>query len=249
MTGRQNEAASHDSPVPGRAGEATLAVSSSTGIMTVGVGFGSALVAEMVIEAERRHAEELGPALERVTTEAGIGLGDLERLVVDVGPGRFTGLRVGLATVRALSFALDVPVVGLTSLEILAAAGSATGIDSSTPVTAVVDARRREVFQQTFVDGEPDGEAVVGSADELAAQAKGLVVGDGVDRYPDPYRDRSRVEPDLRVVTGLVPTVAAMLALAQHRKPVIGTEVNPFYLRDPDVNPNVTLRPRAGVDG
>ena len=79
-----------------------------------------------------------------VLSAAGWEIGDVEKFAVDVGPGRFTGLRVGLATVRALAFANDAPVVGVTSLEILAA-------EHGGSVVVVVDARRQEVFQQLVV--------------------------------------------------------------------------------------------------
>lgn len=220
----------------------SLAVTSSTSIVGVAVGrhsdghLGDVVAAE--VETDRRHAEELTPLLERIVAEAGVALADVDRLIVDVGPGRFTGLRVGLATVRTLALALDTPVVGLTSLEILAWA------EPTRPVVAVVDARRAEVFQQRFdACGGPAGPASVGPPAELAPAASGAtVVGDGADRYADLYR---ATDLGTTVVPGRSPSAAEMLAAAADRTPVPGTDVAPVYLRDPDVKVNVKTRHTA----
>ena len=229
----------------------TLAVTSSTGVMSVALGRGAQDAIEIVVPTDRRHAEEMGPRIQELLDTGGVRLADVERLAVDIGPGRFTGLRVGLATVRALAFALDVPVVGLTSLAVLAAgagsamtgAGSAGSEGAVGPITAVVDARRAEVFQQTFVDGGPVGDAVVDTPEVLAADAAGLVVGDGADRYADQYR----AVPGLTVVLGGNPSAATMLALAGDTPGQPGTEIKPLYLRDPDAKPNIKTRPVEGA--
>lgn len=185
---------------------------------------------------DRRHAEELTPLIHEVLGERDLTVRDLDILVVDVGPGRFTGLRVGLATVRALAFATGLPVVGLTSLEILAGAHSETD-----NVTAVVDARRGEVFQQVFTSAETGTGPTVGSAEDLAPNAAGLIVGDGVDLYNEVYAGRT----ELTIQAGCNPDPRVMLAMAADREPSTGDTVAPLYLRDPDVNPNVKTRPVA----
>lgn len=220
----------------------TLAVTSSTGVMSLAVGRDAAGAVSVVVPTERRHAEELSPQLQAILAEAGHTLADLERLAVDVGPGRFTGLRVGVATVRALAFALEVPVVGLSSLAILAA-GQIRSTAGSDPVTAVIDARRAEVFQRTFVGDRPTGPARVGPPSTLAVEAQGTVVGDGADRYREDYDAIGT----LTVVEGGNPHAATMLDLAGTDPGVPGTQVVPDYLRDPDAKPNIRTRP--GVDG
>ncbi|MDH4280614.1 MAG: tRNA (adenosine(37)-N6)-threonylcarbamoyltransferase complex dimerization subunit type 1 TsaB, partial [Acidimicrobiia bacterium] len=170
-----------------------LALSSSTGVMSAAVGpIGAAdPLAAVTLPTDRRHAEEISPLIQKLLADSGVTLGDLDVLIVDRGPGRFTGLRVGLATIKTLAFALAVPVVGLTSLEILAAVAQRRSIDDDaearsaptaiTAITAVIDARRNEVFQQRFgIDLAPVGEPSVGPAAELAARAEGIVVGDGL---------------------------------------------------------------------
>lgn len=210
----------------------TLAVTSSTSVVGVAIGPAgaddqAAVVADQ-IETDRRHAEELTPMIGAVLRRAGVSIGDLELLAVDVGPGRFTGLRVGLATVKTLALALGVPVVGLTSLEILAAA------EVERPLVAVIDARRSEVFQQRF--DPAGGPAVVGPPEELASDVEGAaaVVGDGADRYAELYG--AEVRP------GRVPSAAVMIRLATQRPSGPGAAIEPRYLRDPDVNVNVKTR-------
>ncbi|MEL6986175.1 MAG: tRNA (adenosine(37)-N6)-threonylcarbamoyltransferase complex dimerization subunit type 1 TsaB [Actinomycetota bacterium] len=230
-----------------------LAVTSSTGVMSLAVGrVGPDATGEPVaieLATERRHAEELGPQMVQLLERAGLTMSDLTWLAVDVGPGRFTGLRVGLATIRGLAFALDIPVVGLTSLEILAA-GAGAGPPADTvdagaagPVTAVIDARRKEVFQQVFVDGEPAGPPSVGLPEDLATAAQGTVLGDGLDRYPEPYQDRG--DAGLRLLPGHNPRAADLLTLGAGRTPRPGVEVGPLYLRDPDAKANIRTRPQA----
>lgn len=218
----------------------TLAVTSSTGVMGVAVGrVGSQAVehmADIEITTDRRHAEEISPRLAELLDRAGTTLAEIERLVIDIGPGRFTGLRVGLATVRALGFALQRPVIGLTSLSVLAA-GSET--KEHGVVTAVIDARRNEVFQQSFDRGVPLGEAIVGSPENLAGKAVGLVVGDGLDRYLECYEAASTGSP----VTGCNPQAAVMLDVSRGMIGKPGTEIEPLYLRDPDAKPNIKTRP------
>jgi len=234
-----------------------LAVTSSTGVMSLAAGRlgvdGGPLDAMETIEVatERRHAEELGPQLVTLLDRAGLSMAELEWLAVDVGPGRFTGLRVGLASVRGLAFALGIPVVGITSLEILAAGADAgpAGADAAGPgpVTAVIDARRQEVFQQVFVDGEAAGPARVGPPEALVAEARGTVLGDGFDRYADIYRGAGAAA-ELITVADRNPMAADLLQLATRRTARPGPEVAPVYLRDPDAKATIRTRPQ-GVAG
>lgn len=229
-------------------GRLTLAVTSSTGVMGLAVGRVSdghvGHLGEVVVVTDRRHAEEISPRLQMLLADAGVALRDIDLLAIDVGPGRFTGLRVGLATVRALAFSLDRPVIGLSSLTVLAA-GTASEVSNGAgdTVTAVIDARRNEVFQQTFTGGSASGPAVVGGAETLAAQARGVVVGDGLDRYLDHYR-AAAARTGAIPVTEQNPRAATMLELCRGVDGEPGTSIQPLYLRDPDANPNIKTRPQ-----
>ncbi len=207
-----------------------LAITSSTAVVGVAVADGGTVVGFEEITTDRRHAEELAPMVQRVLAAAGLSLHDLDTLAVDVGPGRFTGLRVGLATVRSLAFALDLPVVGVTSLEILAAGQTAR------PLTAVIDARRAEVFQQTFMVDGSASDAIVGPAEDLAAfvDVDHVVVGDGGDRYHELY--------GARLVADQAPSASVLARLATEREAKPGRTIEPMYLREPDVQINIKTR-------
>ncbi len=215
---------------------------------------GAAIVRDDDGEAERTHvggrahAEHLAPAIEEVCALSGCQVHDIDQIAVDIGPGLFTGLRVGVATAKALAHALGTGVLGVGSLDILAAAVSDRGDgEPAGPVVAVVDARRGEVFAAAYQFGRPpDGPAVAGRGPvdpamvrqdhpepmtppaleawlvELAEDgARVTVVGDGAVRY----RDRLSAHGWLDL--GLADELSAPPPLAQahlaHRRLVGGT--------------------------
>lgn len=207
-----------------------LGITSSTASVGVSVARDRTILATNHVLTDRRHAEEITPLLAKTTSMAGVDLADVNLVAVDVGPGRFTGLRVGVATARALALGLSVPVVGVSSLRLLA-----FGV-SDRPVAAVIDARRNEVFQQIFT---ADGESApsVGPPTEMAKLVPrgAVVVGDGADRYADSYRTG--------VVPNEIPSAATLVTLAADLPPQPGAEIAPLYLRDPDVQVNIKTRP------
>ena len=211
-----------------------LAVTSSTAVVGVAAATDAdgdiRVVVAKQITTDRRHAEELTPMVGAVLADAGWTATDVDVFAVDIGPGRFTGLRVGLATVRALALAVGAPVVGVSSLELLAA-------DHSGAVTAVVDARRSEVFQQRFIDGQAVDRAGVGLAVDMVGRIVDgdAVVGDGADRYVAVYGKA-------RHVAGREPQAATLAGLAFGRLAVPGPQVEPLYLRDADVQINIKTR-------
>lgn len=211
-----------------------LAVTSSTAVVGVAAASDASGAVEVVaaeqVTTDRRHAEELTPMIAAVLSSADWNMAEVDVFAVDVGPGRFTGLRVGLATVRSLALAVGVPVVGVTSLELLAA-------DQPGAVCAVVDARRSEVFQQRFVDGVAIGSPLVGPAVDMAslADSSDVVLGDGADRYVDAYEGAQHER-------GREPQATTLAKLAFDRTPVPGPSVEPLYLRDADVQINIKTR-------
>ena len=171
-----------------------------------------------------RDGEVLGERVSRAVTvladadellrESGIERAELTGLVVGTGPGSFTGLRLGLGTVRGLALALDLPVAGVSTLDALAA-----GAPGALPV---VDGGRREVF--TLVDGEP---AVCAPQDVRAA----LCVGDGAVRYRSVLEaNGAEVPPDDD--ERHLPRARFHAQLAREFRPA--DQVEPLYLRLPD---------------
>ena len=101
------------------------------------------------LERPMKHGEQLAPLIERVMAEAGVVRQDLTAIAVGVGPGPFTGLRVGLVTARTLGFVLEIPVYGVCSLDVLAVEAVDTGA-VATPFVVATDARRKEVYLATY---------------------------------------------------------------------------------------------------
>ena len=226
----------------------TLAVTSSTALVGVALadlssGGGGSPSVEVLAAREtltdRRHAEELTPMLAAVLDEAGVAVADVEQYAVDIGPGRFTGMRVGIATVRTLALATDRLVVPVTSLEALAAA------HRGRVVAAVIDARRAEVFLQRFgADGVALGEPFVGPADasvDLLIDGD-LVIGDGADRYAEQFETANSTGRSIELVAGETPSAERIVELAAGREAQQGSSIEPLYLRDPDVQVNIKTR-------
>jgi tRNA threonylcarbamoyladenosine biosynthesis protein TsaB len=157
-----------------------LAIESATDLVGAALLGPNGSVAERSHLGGRAHAELLAPAIEEVCVVSGCTLADVGALAVDVGPGLFTGLRVGVATAKALGQSLGLGIVGVTSLDILAAgARELAGAGRARRLVTVVDARRREVFAAAYAFGSTDG---VGGDD-------GGADGGGVQVDPADVRD------------------------------------------------------------
>jgi len=133
-----------------------LALESATETAGVALADEAGLISSATTSRGRRHAESMAPSVEFVCRRAGISLRDIDGICVDVGPGLFTGLRVGIATAKALGFALGLRVAVASSLEVLARALGDTesslwqGAVSERLVVPVVDAKRGEVFSSRY---------------------------------------------------------------------------------------------------
>lgn len=139
-----------------------LALDTSSRRGSVAVFDAGALVARAYHTELSAHAERLAPLVDQVLSEAGIAKATVERVAVGMGPGSFTGLRVGIAFARGIALGLRIPSVGVGSL---AAMARAAPPGSNPERVAVLDARRGEVFAQAFLDHEP-----VGPPDVLAQE-------------------------------------------------------------------------------
>jgi len=219
-----------------------LSFETATTAAAVAVLDDAEVLAEVVASEDRHHTESLLPAAVELLGSLGIPVGQVERVVVDVGPGLFTGLRVGLATARSLAAARGIGLIGLTSLEILAADPR---IGDADLVTAVVDARRGEVFAQRFRLGGlrpmAETEPQVLTPADLVAQlgdVGGVVVGDGAARYAALLGPTGA---EVVEVTVPAPGVAGRLAVGAALAGVEPVEVVPLYLRDPDAVANFTV--------
>ena len=236
-----------------------LAVESATELAGVALADEAGVLATATVSRGRHHAESIAPAVDFVCRRAGVGLSELDAVGVDVGPGLFTGLRVGVGTAQALAFGLGRPLVGVSSLEVLAHAVAISGVALGTLVVPVVDARRGEVFAarlRTTAEGvsweQPEARrAPEVLADELAGLGEPFVLtGDGARRY----REILGAVPGAISVGEILafppPGVLASLAV---RKATAGefhapSTVLPHYLRDAETRIKWETRARAGVE-
>jgi tRNA threonylcarbamoyladenosine biosynthesis protein TsaB len=192
----------------------TLAFDTATGAAT------SALVDDGEVLGERvSRAQSLLEDVDALLRQAGAHPSELDRLAVGIGPGSFTGVRIGLAVARGLALSLDVPGAGVSTLAALAA-----GAPGALPL---IDAKRREIF--ALLDGEP---RVLAPAD-LPLAGGTVCVGDGALRYREALEERGAVVPPDGDERHL-PRARFHAALAGEARPV--EEIEPLYLRLPDVD-------------
>jgi tRNA threonylcarbamoyladenosine biosynthesis protein TsaB len=183
------------------------------------------------------HSRELMPAVAEQMERAGVGWGDVAGVAVGVGPGTFTGLRIGVATARALATAARIPVHPVSSLAALAAA--VTGAPLAVPA---IDAKRGELFAALFREGEALTEPFVARPDQLHERAghdlaNAVAVGDGSIRFRDILEAAGmHVPPDsseLHLVRAL-----HICRLGARVPPERPEAVLPTYIREPDAEPS-----------
>jgi tRNA threonylcarbamoyladenosine biosynthesis protein TsaB len=188
-----------------------LGTDSATPRAGVGIVKDGCFRARRVTPVDKNHSETLLSAIVEAMREAGVGFSDVDLLAVGLGPGSFTALRIGVSTMKALSYAHDVPLVGISTLDLLAygllggtdglrPAGAAVSkgpwrdmVYGGSPVAAVIDARRGELYSATYRKG--DGDELVRETpyrtitpgallDELAEPS--VLVGSGCDLFEKP---------------------------------------------------------------
>jgi tRNA threonylcarbamoyladenosine biosynthesis protein TsaB len=226
-----------------------LGIETATEQVGVAVGGHEGVIATFEVSRGRRHAEILTPAIEFVLRQADIEIAELGCIAVDVGPGLFTGMRVGLASGKALAQALRIPMIGITSLDLLAF--TCRHVDRL--VVPVIDARKGEVFWAMYRQVPGGVQQVVaptvGSIDDLVADLLArsedtLCIGDGAGRYRDQIIEGYRCE----VSAPAHPSAGALVELAHSRALredwVRPNDVEAIYLRAPDAQINWSVRER-----
>lgn len=209
-----------------------LGIDSSTSGCSAAVWTDDRVLARRFEMMARGQAEALVPMIVAAMGEAGVAFRDLSLVAVTVGPGTFTGIRIGLAAARAIGLSAGLPVAGILSTEALASAVPAAE-RCGRHVLAAVDAKRADLFVQRFTErleavGPP--EAMLPEAAATAAPRPAILVGDGAARLaallPDAVLSSAPTAPDAAVVAA----VAARRWRAGAALPPV-----PMYLRAPDV--------------
>jgi tRNA threonylcarbamoyladenosine biosynthesis protein TsaB len=198
--------------------------------------------AQRVLRSEvvgRGHAERLMGMVDAAMAEAGLVWADVERIAVTVGPGSFTGLRVGIAAARGLALVTGAPAVGIGTLAVHAE--TARHEIGNTPILAVLAAGRGEIYGQSFAaDGTAEGPAQAAAPETFARRiaANTLIAGSGAAALASILGDEARART---VHEQSAPDIAALCRLALVTSPT-GEAPRPLYLRPPDAKPQTTGR-------
>ena len=202
-----------------------LAFDTATTRVTVALHDGEGVLASLDSDEGLRHGELLAPAIQQVLRDADAVPQDVRAIAVGVGPGPFTGLRVGLVTARTMALALGITVHGVCTLDILAAEAVDAGMDDFLVAT---DARRKQVYLASYVGGHRDGDPQVVRPTDVVSDR--TVVGRGATLYPRAFPNAAAPEHPSAVVLCDV--------VVRQRHALLDPE--PLYLRRPDV-----MEPRA----
>lgn len=216
----------------------TLAVDTALGACSVAITSDGETLAHHWVAMPRGHAEALAPMVERAMAEAGLAFADLDRLAVTTGPGTFTGQRVGLAFMRGLRIALGKPLIGLTTLEVMAAAAEA---EARTPlVTVLHEAKRGEVYAALYRGRVVILPVQVSTHDEILEEIQHIVAESSGERLAvaGTAGPEAAVWLEARGVAATLTSIrqpdALWVARLAETAPVPVETARPLYLRAPD---------------
>ena len=212
----------------------------ATPAVSVALHDGKRVVSEAFVTDGRRHGELLAPMIATALADAGISRADLTAVAVGVGPGPYTGLRVGVVTARVLGAVLGIPVYGVCSLDVIAVAAAASGASGDQPgpgneFLVATDARRQEVYWARYDSAGARLEGpVVGRAASIPGAAELPVAGNGGQLYPEAFGAvTAPCYPDARTLCAIVAGQLGQRAgLSSPAVPLLAAE--PLYLRRPD---------------
>ncbi len=215
-----------------------LAFDTTTSACAAAICRGGEVLAERTAAMDRGHAEALIPMLEAILASASLGYSDLDAIAVTRGPGAFTGIRIGLAAARGLALASGLPVVGVTTLEAMAATARAD--TDRNRIVIVMDTKRRDFFVQAFSrELTPLCDAAVMSGADVPSRLAAIdglawddcaVAGDGLAQAA-----ALQLNPDIELLpTVTTPAPLCIAALAAGRIAVATLPPTPLYLRPPE---------------
>jgi len=214
----------------------TLVLDTALNACAVAVSRDGAILAHANEPMQRGHQERLAPMVEDVMRHSGVGFDALDRIGVTVGPGSFTGLRVGLAFAKALSLALDIPCIGVNSLEALSAGRAGF-------VAAAIAAKGDQLYLQAFLDGTAlmapdvlDTSVAVARIVELWSGSDATLVGSGAPQL-------AGVLPGAAIPAAETADICALAHLIEGRQ-TAAVRPRPLYLRPPDAK---TIAERLAV--
>ena len=221
-----------------------LGLDSATWTASVGVVDGEQILAERSTPATTSHAVSLVGLIDATLADAGLGIGDLDLMAVSIGPGSFTGLRIGLSVAKGLSLATGVPLVAVPTLEALArVARGRSGV-----ICAALDARKGEVYMAAFRDEGETMETVIAPAavslDQflLRLPSPCTIVGDAIEAYEGRLRPRLGPGVEILPFTRVAPRGSVVASLGRRRFAVAGAVslevLEPVYIRPSEAELN-----------
>jgi len=166
-----------------------LLIYTATAHASVCMSKNGAVIACLETTDQKSHASFIQPAIETLCKQTGIGLNSIDAIAISLGPGSYTGLRVGMATAKGIAYALDKPLIGINTLQIMAAAAKQKYPKHQSSICALLDARRMEVFtgiySQNLTPTTPSSALILDAQsfeNELANEPI-LFVGDGAEKF------------------------------------------------------------------
>ena len=233
-----------------------LAVDTATTSLSVAVMDGESLCTEITRSTGETHARHLMALVDKALNLSGLYVADLDGFAVTIGPGTFTGLRIGLSSIQAMATAVSKPVAGVSSLDALAAQAAPALPDRHAGVCAMLDARRQEVYWGLYrVEGQvvaPVSPPRVGRPEALAdkVDAPCVFVGSGALLYQDDLRKNLAerfvpAAPFANTIRGETVAKLGMSILENETVPV-NRILQPLYLRKSDAEINLAKRDAKG---
>jgi tRNA threonylcarbamoyladenosine biosynthesis protein TsaB len=210
---------------------ATLVIDTCLAACQVGLFDGDRLMFALSEPMERGHQERLAPMAAEVMAGARFSFAQVRKIAVTIGPGSFTGLRVGLAFAKGLHLATGAALVGVGTLAALAASRSSDGLTAG-----AIDARRGMVYLQGFENSDPLGEPDILPAAEAATRLE--LMSPGLWRVIGPGAGLLADADNTDVIDLAAPDLLALGGLAAAARPA--GAVTPLYLRAPDARPMAT---------
>lgn len=226
-----------------------LGIDTSTSTGGAGLVNQNQLVGEYVLNIQAAHSERILPTVQRLLTDSNLSFDDLHGFAVVVGPGSFTGLRIGLATVTGFAYSLNKPIIPVTTLQALA------WQQRNYPylLCPIVDARRQEVFAQFYRSFEPVSEPINCTIEDLVERCKRynepiMFLGPGIDEYRE-----NLVRYSLGIIpthenVGLRPSTVASFGVEQFKQGNESQwdEVRLFYMRKSSAEYQTKRKKRHG---
>jgi tRNA threonylcarbamoyladenosine biosynthesis protein TsaB len=233
-----------------------LGIDTTTRITSVGLVDDEHVVAERSTHAASSHGETLAPLIDRLLADAGLRVADLQAVAVSIGPGSFTGLRVGLATAKGLAFGCELALVSVPTLDALARVADA---EPGELVCPILDARKGEIYAALYA-ADATGN-VTRLTDDLALRPAELVprvrgrcrfLGDGTDAYGEPLGQALGPVALVLPFTHYHPRGAVVAQLGRARLATAGADpagaLEPRYVRPPQIGARTSREAELGAE-